>query len=584
MGYLSRVRVALRRYTPWLGATLLLILLVGLIWLVVTGLLVRSTVKDLRRDLDSLRHAVATGDLDRARSLAVSLEKEASRAHGLTSGPAWWVASGLPGLGEPLYTVRVVAAQADVLAAEVLPGLLQTADTLESGTLWHGKQIDLDELRSLEPALATASRDAHSAADAIARTSGSTWLHSVDSPRTSLLQNLDELSGQLDRAARAVTAAVPMLGADGTRRYFIAFMNEAESRGLGGLPGGFGVLTIDHGAIDFEQFGSDTELLGYTSTTALPADFTARYGPQRPASDYRNSDISANMPYAAQIWAGMWQAKTGEHVDGALAVDPTALSYLLKAIGPATMPDGRTVGADNVVDLLQKDQYSLYDDDNVRNRFANAIALAVSQRITSRGGSPRDAVTAVARAATERRLMMWSAHPDEQAVLEQAGWAGTLDSQGRPFAGFTVNNMAGSKLDYYLDRTTTYTRTSCTGPATATLTLTNGAPPHGLPYYVRIRADDPSYPVQPGDNLVAVTYYATPGARIESLVLDGKSLPVVTGTENGLVVVSATVELPVGRARTVTVTLAEPATHGPVQVLDTPLVRAQTVKVSEPAC
>ena len=39
----------------------------------------------------------------------------------------------------------------------------------------------------------------------------------------------------------------------------------------------------------------------------------------------------------------MWQHKTGEHLDGALALDPTALSYLLHATGPATLPDGSRV-------------------------------------------------------------------------------------------------------------------------------------------------------------------------------------------------------------------------------------------------
>ena len=45
----------------------------------------------------------------------------------------------------------------------------------------------------------------------------------------------------------------------------------------------------------------------------------------------------------------MWKKKSGQQVTGAIAIDPTALSYLLQVTGPATLPDGEVVSADNVV-------------------------------------------------------------------------------------------------------------------------------------------------------------------------------------------------------------------------------------------
>ena len=61
-------------------------------------------------------------------------------------------------------------------------------------------------------------------------------------------KKVDELSVTTTSAARAAELIPPMLGADGKRRYFLAFQNPAESRGTGGLLGAYGVLEADQGA------------------------------------------------------------------------------------------------------------------------------------------------------------------------------------------------------------------------------------------------------------------------------------------------------------------------------------------------
>ena len=68
-----------------------------------------------------------------------------------------------------------------------------------------------------------------------------------------------------------------------------------------------------------------------------------------PTTDYRDSNVSPNFPYAAQVWVAQWQAQSGQQLDGAITLDPTALSYLLRVTGPATLPDGTKVTPRNVV-------------------------------------------------------------------------------------------------------------------------------------------------------------------------------------------------------------------------------------------
>ena len=168
----------------------------------------------------------------------------------------------------------------------------------------------------------------------------------------------------------------------------------------------------------------------------------------------------------------------------------------------------------------------------------------------------------------------------------QTSLAGTLDAQGHPFSGFTVTNAAGSKLDYYLDRSMTYRRSGCgsTRDVTATFTLTNSAPRSGLPVYVTTRADTPPGGAKPGDNRLLLSYYGTPGATVQSVTLDGKEQPVAPTTEKGLVVFTADVELPAGEARTMSVRLQEPAATGAPRVLTQPLVRPMQTSATDSGC
>lgn len=572
------------------GIVALSIVVIGVAWIVITGLLARSSLDHVRSELRSLRHAIASGNTSKAKMLVSDITRQAGSAHALTSGPVWWVASNIPVLGSPLQTSRTIAREADHLGQGVLPGILRLADDLAKTPPPANSTIDLAPIADAAPVLRSAARAAHAAVVAVDGAKPS-WLSWVSSARGSVSSELHKLDGDLTGASRAVDVALPMLGQTGKQRYFIGFLNEAESRGVGGIPGAFAIATADHGRITFKHFGSDDDLHGVRADVHLGADFTARYKQDDPAGVFQNSDISPDFRDAGQIWAGMWEKKSGEHIDGALAIDPTAFSYLLKITGPASLPDGTRVSGTNVVSLTQQKQYSLYPgntrhDKVQRKAFLNSVAKAVSIKLTQ-GGNAQRLIKAMSHASRERRLVVWSARPDLEVQLEKANWAGAFSApSGTPVSGFIVDNAAGSKLDYYLDRSLTYQRAGCgaSGLATVTFTLTNDAPRTGLPPYVAVRADNAPPNVKPGDNLLLVTYYATSRARIASATVDGKPLTVVPVHENGFVAATFELELPVQKTRTVQVRLDEPAALKPVWILRQPLVRPLAVTLRGDVC
>ena len=226
---------------------------------------------------------------------------------------------------------------------------------------------------------------------------------------------------------------------------------------------------------------------------------------------------------------------TGQRIDGALAIDPTAISYLLKVTGPARLPDGSSVTGDEVVSLTQQTLYRTHPDKAARKAYLLAIARGISTRLLSAHGSAELARAAV-RGAGEHRILAWSADPAVQQRLAASPVAGLLRAGDGYLAGFSTVNATGGKLDYYLTRSMTYSRQGCGAgsTSTSTFTLTNDVPAGPLPGYVTLRLDAPGYRTRPGDNKVLLSYYGTPGSQVTGVTLDGRRVVAMPSSEHGL--------------------------------------------------
>jgi hypothetical protein len=564
-------RRRLRRGLIWTFAALLV---AWCAWLVVTSLLIRHDLRAVRAELSTLRSDVAAQRFDHAHEVLVQLSRHTRHARTLTSGPVWAVTAQVPWIGDPLRTVRVSTAGSDHLARSVLPQVLSVAMDLTGHAFGSGGHVQLGRISNASAALHSAAAETDRFAQQVGSTSTHTWSAPVDHARADLLTELDAMTEQIRGADRAASLLPAMLGGNGPRRYFLVIQNEAESRGLGGLPGAYAIVTADAGNIRFTHFGKDDDLLHVKTDVPLDKDYLARWHQAQPTSTFLNSNVGPNFPDAAAIWVGMWMAKTGEQLDGAIAIDPTAMSYLLRISGPATMANGERITAANVVALTEQQVYVRYPDKTVRKTFLASVAETVSKQVI-RSADGSGLVTAVRRAVSERRILVWSAQPAEEAVLAETQLAGLATDRGRPVSGFVVTNAAGSKLDYYLERATSIQRSEC-GRRTAvvaTFTISNTAPRSGLPSYVTIRGDKPSYPTRPGDNRLLVSYYGTAAGLLTSVDVDGQPSSIAATTEHGLLVVALDLELPAGSARTVVVRIDEPTLPGKLDILRQPLAR-----------
>jgi hypothetical protein len=387
-----------------------------------------------------------------------------------------------------------------------------------------------------------------------------------------------------------------MLGENGLRRYFVGIQNNAEARATGGLVAAYAIVTADHGTIRVVKRGNDADLINSPSPVVkLPSGYQDVYGNYLPAQQWITSNMSPNFPVAASIWAGLWQAQSGAHIDGAFGIDPYGLGDILSAIGPVQLNgyQGTFTGA-NLAQYVEQGEYAAFaspSEQGLRKDFLSTVAGAVLHKMLSGAGNAHAIAAALGHAAGLGDLSLWAARGEEQAAITGTPLAGQIPSVRTPFVSLAIDSGTGTKLDYYLDRTLTYRASSCSGStrnATISVKLTNNAPRTGLPPYVRLRGD-----LNGGRSLVVeqvprnvdlVWVHASGGSALLKASLDGKPVLVSSGVESGKAVYGVRVNLDPGVPRTLTLKVQEPVLPGPVLTQVQPMARPQRTVVDAPAC
>lgn len=542
----------------WVLAALLLLAVVALGWVTVRGALAADHLRSARDSASVVVSNIA--DPAAAAEAIDEVAADASAAHALTSDPVWGLVQMTPWLGPQLAAVSTVAAAADDVATNALSPLADVAATLSPDAFRpSGGRVELSGFVTVGDAAAQAAASMSDADAAI----GDIDTSALVGPLTDII---DEVATTFDDAASATEALAnasvllpAMLGADGPRNYLVLFQNNAEWRSLGGIAGAAAVVHTDGGSLQLvaQDYAAAFPRL---ASAALPLDpeVAAIYG-QRPAKWFHNVTQVPEFSVSGALAREMWALKHGVQVDGVIAVDPVALSYLLAATGPVTLPSGDVLSSENAVQLLLNEVYLRYPDPAAQNQFFSEATSAVFGALLSGGGSPSDMLSALAHAGDERRLLLWSAHPDEQKVLARTTLAGGLPITDDTVSSFGVflNDGTGSKMDFYQSVDASVAWDSCaldargeaTGTARLDVTLTNNAPA-GLPGYITGAG---SYGVAPGSARTVVYLYLPEGFDlVDAQLSNGAGFG--GGMHEGRRVLSFDVALAPGESVTSTVT------------------------------
>ncbi|MCA5894405.1 DUF4012 domain-containing protein [Isoptericola sp. NEAU-Y5] len=511
--------------------------------------------------------------VDLAASPALTeLARQTATARAATDGPLWWLAARVPGVGPSAAAATDVAVVLDQVTDDVLPPLASVADAVSGLERTDDGAFDLTPLQDAAPRMAVAH---DTVTDALARLEGidpDALLPELAEPVSTLRDRVTDLAGVVATADRATTLLPTMLGADGPRTYLLLSLNPAELRAGGGIPGSLVLLRTDAGAIEVVRQVS-TAAVGPFDAPVLPlhpdddAAYTARLG-----TFVQDVTATPDFPTSARLAAEMWERSQGERVDGVVATDPVAVSYLLAGTGPVTVPvspqvaeelgrDAVEVSAENAVDILLRRTYDVLDPATADVFYAD-VAATVLASVTSSEATPAAILAGFEHAADEHRLRVWSADETEQAEFDGTQLAGAFASTPRAADAvgvFLTDHVAG-KMSAYLDASLSQVGSECTADGrvdTLELRLASNAPADAatsLPWYV---AGLPGKKSEPGTIRLGVTVAGARGADVARLERDGAPFGGETRTTHDRATVSATVVLAPGEETTLR--LAVPA-------------------------
>ncbi|MGO3650322.1 DUF4012 domain-containing protein [Agrococcus casei] len=552
----------------------------------VSAVVAKMSVDSLISDAKALVEDI--DDADATPAHVDDMRSSARNAHIATAHPIWRASEVIPFVGDDLRAVRLLAAAADPLIADVAAPLLEF-DLSSIGPVDGALNVDaVAQLgKKIEQVAPVAEQtNIRVIAEGIA----------VDDLLPPLREPVEQVSdglGTLADAMRRLAILSPqlstMLGADEPRDYLVLVQNTAEMRTLGGNPGSLLMLTLDNGRMEITQSASEQDLnsgreqsiLPLTQTTeALYTDRVGRY--------IQDTTMTPDFSQTAQLARAFWSETLGDPGDAVLAIDPVLLSYMLKATGPVELADGTTLTSDNVVKQLLNEIYVRYPgttptDRTAQDEFFATAAGTIFAKLTAASDGLASLVPQLAKGYEEGRILYSPMDATEADAISGTRFGGPLTVQNNTkntMLGVFVNDNTEGKLDYYTDMSVDVSSDVCSVESGQEPTFTVEAKYNynlgtedmaNLPYYVSTGRYFPK-----GVKSTNLVFYGPAGSTFVSAKLDGQEFAPQAGVNDlGRQAVLINFESEPSTSHTVEVTFSAAADqkYGPLRVRSTPMIK-----------
>ncbi|MBI4256981.1 DUF4012 domain-containing protein [Candidatus Uhrbacteria bacterium] len=261
-------------------------------------------------------------------------------------------------------------------------------------------------------------------------------------------------------------------GLEESSSILLLFMNSNELRPGGGFIGSYGVL---------EMSGGDIAHLETADVYALDRaveDAITREAPE-PLSRYnatthwffRDSNWSADFAVSSAQAIELFLEEVGfldegfevpatKQVDHLIGFTPTYASDLLAITGPITV-GGQTFTAENVADLLEYQVQYGYAASGVPEAQRKEILADLVNEVKTRlyalpSASWSSVLEVTLQALAQKQLLLFSTDEAIQNMLQEVGWAGSVDSTTVDTLMVVDANLASLKSDPVVARDVTY--------------------------------------------------------------------------------------------------------------------------------
>lgn len=575
------------------------ILILGVVgWIGIRGLIAKSDLETARAMISQLKTDIADLDIAAARETFQEIKSRTDEAEVLTTDPVWRTAELTPWLGGNLRVVREVAELTSTVMNDVASPLVDIAEKIDPANFApKDGAVNIEPFIAAGPALVEANARVGEVLAAAQKVDTSEVIGPVAEAKEKFVSLLGGIAPQVDMLATLVPLLPTTLGSESPRTYVVMFQNPAESRALGGGALSFALVKIDNGHIDLEaSIPASTGAFHLHPESVIPIpDGAEQVYPDGTFGTFiANATLRPSFTTAAQITSTMWAEAFGTHVDGVLSIDPVALGYILRATDPITLPSGDVISNTTLVPLLLNEVYQRFNthdttaDNEAQDKLFGQAVDATFDRLTNGPLDAKILMASLLQGWDEHRILYWSAHEDEEAVLAKIGLNGELpvsdDDDVR--VGVYFQDNVGAKLNYYLKTAVRLGQASCvagTQNYRVSVDLGSGIAPDQVSSLSRaILGVWKREGLQPGVQRMFVYLYAPPGSTITGATVNGKAIALDPLHDTDYPVGRIRVLVNPGQTITLTYDITMPGTaERKLKAEVTPLVKP-TVITSEP--
>ena len=504
---------------------------------------------------------IQSGDVQGAQRTATNLNSIAKELDANVNGPLWVPLTFIPVYGDDVKSIRTLAEVANKLSEQVLIPIAQGLSTDGNARLFVDGGFNIPVIQAMLTPIGAASDTIRECARQVNELSEPHIVQLMSPVMTvkSLMSVLSEVTGYASDLSRALPG---ILGANGPRTYLIMACSEAELRSVGGFPGSTGLMTVDNGKLEIGEMTAPNLSFAQSEDEVLELTDEERtlFG-TRAGEYFYDAGYNPHFPRAAEIMKSIWDANKKPPFDGIISVDPVFLQSILELTGGVTTSDGVAVNGSNAAEVLMNSAYIMYstesfedestessdiaaDDQKTAYALASAKQNAFFSEVASLAldaffgnidsVSMLSAVQVIGDSIADKRIYMWVANPEEQAVIEKLDAACAISmSEANPELGVYLATTVASKGNWYINSDTTVgNETKNADGSTSysvTTTITNTLSPDDAANLPAILTTPDQYAVgkvrSKGDMILDVYLFAPMGGVITDLQVEGDFAP-----------------------------------------------------------
>ncbi len=259
------------------------------------------------------------------------------------------------------------------------------------------------------------------------------------------LQNIEQLSSSLKE----------IFGAEGYRRYLLAFQNPNELRPTGGFLGSYAVIDIKDGKIQNLEVppAGSYDMRGYNTAFVEPPAPLLLLNKRW---EFQDSNWFPNFPDSAQKMMWFYQKSKEKTVDGVIAINSNVLEKLLTVLGPIKNDQRDLVlSSENALQQIrgniEENKYKSRQQKQIISDLAKDFVKNIENIKTDQ---VLPLLLNLHESLEEKDIQLYFTDNEVQKQIEDFGWAGKIiDTENKKDYLMVVNsNIQGQKSDAYIEQ------------------------------------------------------------------------------------------------------------------------------------